>query len=98
MFFLLWQVILSAQMSMLPSHFFFVSVTKRSSFCGKERCVMMTPKDMLRMTAYCLLHDVISLFPDLRLPSRDLMNFFPVLGGAYLLLSVLTVCQIESKR
>lgn len=42
--------------------------------------------------------DVISLFPDLRLPSRDLMNFFPVLGGAYPLLSVLTVCQIESKR
>ena len=53
---------------------------------------------MLRMTAYCLLHDIISLFPDLRLPSRDLMNFFPVLGGAYPLLSVLTVCQIESKR
>lgn len=53
---------------------------------------------MLRMTAYSLLHDVISLFPDLGLPSRDLMNFFPVLGRAYPLLSVLTVCQIESKR
>ena len=53
---------------------------------------------MLRMTAYCLLHDVISLFPDLGLPTRDLMNFFPVLGRAYPLLSVLKVCQIESKR
>lgn len=59
---------------------------------------MMTPKDMLRMTAYCLLHEDISLFPDLGLPSRDLMNFFPVLGRAYPLLSVLKVCQIESKR
>ena len=64
MFFLLWQAILFAQMSMLRSHFFFVSLTQRSSFCGKERCVMMTPKDMLSMTAYFLLHDVISLFPD----------------------------------
>ena len=59
---------------------------------------MMTQKDMLRMTAHCLLHDIISLFPDLGLPSRHLMNFFPVLGRAYPLLSVLTVCQIESKR
>ena len=56
---------------------------------------MMTPKDMLRMTAYCLLHDVISLFPDLGLPSRHLMNFFPVSGRAYPLQSVLTVCQME---
>ena len=59
---------------------------------------MMTPKDILRMTAYCLLHVVISLFPDLSLRSRHLVNFFPVLGRAYPLLSVLTVCQIESKR
>ena len=52
----------------------------------------------LGMTAYFLLHDVISLFPDLGLPSCHLMNFFPVSGRAYLLRSVLTVCQIETKQ
>lgn len=58
---------------------------------------MMTQKDMLRMTAYRLLHDIISLFPDLGLPSHHLMNFIPVSGRAYLLRSVLTVGEIESE-